>query len=137
MKNKLVWRLGKLPSVEELRELVKDKIITQEEAREVLFNFETDEERDSKSLKEEIKFLRETIEKLANNQTTRIVEVVKETWKPYYTQPWFQPYQVWCSAGTNANYVSNGITTAGYVNTLGTLTSSAPGQSAFTEINTF
>ena len=57
MTKKIVWRLSKLPTADELRELVKDKIITQEEAREILFNLETEEERDKKSLESEIKFL--------------------------------------------------------------------------------
>ena len=56
-KTKLIWRLNKLPTTEELRELVKDKIITNEEARDILFNFESEEDRDSESLKSEIKFL--------------------------------------------------------------------------------
>ena len=51
MKN-LKWRLSKLPTPDEVRELVKDKIITQDEAREILFSQETDEERDKDSLKE-------------------------------------------------------------------------------------
>jgi hypothetical protein len=50
MTTKLVWRLGKLPSPDEVRELVKDKIITQEEAREILFSQEDEIARDEKSL---------------------------------------------------------------------------------------
>jgi hypothetical protein len=38
MTNKLVWRLSKLPTPSELTELVKEKIITQEEAKEILFS---------------------------------------------------------------------------------------------------
>ena len=89
MKNKLVWRLGKLPSTEELRELVKDKIITQEEAREILFSSETEEDRDKKSLELEIKFLKEIITKLSETKN-QIVEVIKYVEKPYYyNQPWY------------------------------------------------
>lgn len=53
----LVWRLGKLPTVEEITTLIDKKIITQEEAREILFNTRTVEERDKVSLEAEIKFL--------------------------------------------------------------------------------
>lgn len=111
-KTKLVWRLGKLPSIEELRELVKDKILTNDEAREILFSSEKEEERDEKSLKTEIKFLREIIEKLSTDRP-RIVEVIREIKVPYYQQPWYQPYRVWCQAGTGASPAINTITTGG------------------------
>lgn len=94
-KTKLVWRLGKLPSPEELRGLVTDKIITNEEARDILFNAETEEDRDKKSLESEIKFLRDMVEKLSNN-SGRIIEVIKEIQIPYYKQRWYKPYEIWC-----------------------------------------
>lgn len=98
MTKKLVWRLGKLPSPDEVRELVKDKIITQEEAREILFSSETEEERDKKSLESEIKFLRELVEKLSRNRT-QIVETIREVESPWRRYPWYEPYIVWCSNG--------------------------------------
>ncbi len=139
MTKKLSWRLSKLPSVEELRELVKDKIITQEEAREVLFNFETEEERDSKSLKEEIKFLRETVEKLSSNQTGKITEIIREIQPVYRNYGWYQPYYNWC----NAVYVTTsnslvGTGSAGITNySLTSASSASPEQTAFTAISTF
>jgi hypothetical protein len=42
MTNILKWRLTKLPTVEELTLLVEKNIVTKEEAKEVLFNKETD-----------------------------------------------------------------------------------------------
>lgn len=101
---KLVWRLGKLPSVEELRQLVTDKIITQEEARDILFNTETEEERDKKSLESEIKFLRELVDKLS--QRSKIVEVIREVEKPYYRWEWYKPYAQYCQNDT----LPNGVT---------------------------
>ena len=50
--------MGKLPTVEELRDLVKDKIITPEEAREILFSKETE---DIASLKKEVEVLRDLV----------------------------------------------------------------------------
>ena len=85
MKN-LKWRLSKLPTVEELLQLVKDKVITQEEAKEILFSSETQEDRDKDSLKEEIKFLKQVVENLSRNNSARIVEVIREVekpWRPY------------------------------------------------------
>ena len=57
--------MSHLPSVVELRELVKDKIMTQDEAREILFSLEDQEDRDKKSLESEVKFLRELVENLS------------------------------------------------------------------------
>ena len=70
-KMKLNWRLSKLPTPDEVRELVKDKVITQDEAREILFSQETEEERDKNSLESEIKFLRELVDKLAKGNFSR------------------------------------------------------------------
>ena len=86
---KLVWRLGKLPSVEELRELVKDKIITNEEAREILFSSETEETRDQKSLEAEIRFLKELLTAISTTKS-QMFETIKYVEKPYYKQwPWY------------------------------------------------
>ena len=98
MTKKLVWRLGKLPSPDEVRELVKDKIITQDEAREILFSTEDTKERDENSLKSEIKFLRELVEKLSHGNTTRIIETIREVEKPYRKWYWHEPYTLWCDA---------------------------------------
>lgn len=136
MKTKLNWRLGKLPTSEEVRALVNDKLITNEEAREILFNTETDEERDKKSLESEIKFLRELVEKLSTNKN-RVVEVIRQ-YQPYYVHnPWYQPYTTWCSSvGTsNTAYVttgsngSNGLT-MGTASTAQTLTSASASSNA-------
>ena len=70
MTKSLVWRLSKLPTPEELVELVKNKIITQEEAKEILLSSETEEDRDKKSLESEIKFLRELIMSLKQSENT-------------------------------------------------------------------
>ena len=86
-----------------LRELVKDGILTKEEAREILFNLEEQTDRDIESFKSEIKFLRELVEKLANTQ--KVVEIVREIQKPYYPHYWWKPYEIWCSSGA---YTSNG-----------------------------
>ena len=53
MTSQLKWRLSKLPTVDELLKLVSDKIITQDEAKEILFNKETETERDIESYKQE------------------------------------------------------------------------------------
>jgi len=103
---KLVWRLSKLPSVEELRQLVKDGIINKEEVRAILFNTETEENRDKKSLESEIKFLRELVDKLASRE--KIIATIKEIEVPYKTYPWYDSYIVWCSGTSNTFTTTNG-----------------------------
>lgn len=95
--------MGKLPSPDEVRELVKDKIITQEEARDILFKEQVDGERDNESLKTEIKFLRELVDKLSSQQTTKVVEIIKTIEKPYYGLTWYHPYSG-ITLGESGNY---------------------------------
>ena len=112
MKNtKLVWRLKEQPTSESLRELVKDKILTNEDAREILFSSEIVEERDSESLRNEIKFLRDLVEKLSQNRS-QIVEIIKEVRNPIYIRDhWYKPYEVWC--GTTNN-ITNGVSAVNF-----------------------
>ena len=150
---KLVWRLNKLPTPEELRGLVSDKIITQKEAREVLFKTETKEDVDVASLKAEIKFLRELVDRLATPM--KVIESIRYVEKPYWNYGWFQPYAVWCDVGlgTGGNYSTytdtSGATTIVGGGTFGanasinTVSASLHDQAAtydntpFTEIKTF
>lgn len=107
---KLVWRLGKLPTVQEIQDLVKDKIISQEEAREVLFSSETEELKDLKSLEAEVKFLKEIIESLSRG--VKITEAVKQTPLYYEKYPWYDgirylsTYYNMSTLGENNNLIS-------------------------------
>jgi hypothetical protein len=94
-KTKLVWRLSKLPTPEELLQLVEAKVITQEEAKEVLFSTETEEDVQISDLQAEIKFLKEVVERLSKNQQPRIIEVIREVEKPWRSNRWFDPYYQW------------------------------------------
>lgn len=106
-KTKLAWRLKSLPTPDEVRELFKDKIITQEEAREILFSQETEIEVDKKSLESEIKFLRELVDKLANGNYSRTIEIVREVERPWRRYPWYEPYVVWCNSSGGTFTVTN------------------------------
>ena len=124
MTKELKWRLGKLPTPDEVLKLVNDKVITKDEARDILFKTEEVEEKSEDELKAEIKFLKEVIEKLSNGQYSRIVEVVKDYYPIYPQQPWFQPYHRWsdgivlCSStnGKITNGSGAGSGTAGATN---------------------
>lgn len=108
MTTKLKWRLGKLPSPDEVALLKKEGIITKEEAHEILFSQETEEDRDSKSLKEEIKFLRQLVQSLSSSKL--IVENIYTYQKPYISQSWMQPYITYCSNINQLDLNSAGIT---------------------------
>ena len=131
MTNKLKWRLVKLPTSEEVTKLVNDKIITKEEAREILFSEEIESEKSVEDLKQEIKFLKELVEKLGNQ--TQIIETIRYIEKPYYNWNWYQPYQVWCGG----NSTINGVTCANETAHLATNTANSSNtvNCAFTEIN--
>jgi len=82
---------------------MNSKLITQEEAKEILFNESDVDERDKKSLEDEIKFLRELVEKLSNSNNSTIIEKIKYIEKPYYQTPWYKQYDVWCGGSINDN----------------------------------
>lgn len=109
MTTKIVWRLKERPTPSEIKNLLEAKIIDKDEAREILFSLETEEDRDKKSLETEIIFLRKMVEKLAagNNQT--IISTIHDCHRPHYDHyPWYGRYQVWCS-----NLQSGGANTVG------------------------
>ena len=107
-KTKLVWRLSNRPTPAEVAELLTQEIINKEEAREILFSEETDEDRDKKSLESEIKFLRELVDKLSEDRS-QIITTIKEVQVPYIKYPWYPQYQIWCggAGGTGTAYYSN------------------------------
>ena len=138
MMTKLVWRLGKLPSPDEVRELVKDKIITQEEAREILFKQENEEDRDKKSLEEEIKFLRTLVEKLSSGGNIRIIETIRMVEKPWINYPWYQPYYYWSGgSGGGTMYYTNSIGADKLTIGAGSSITSSDTMASFSEIKTF
>lgn len=112
MTTKIKWRLKQLPTVGELALLVHDGILTKEQAQEVLFSLETDEDRDKQSLQDEIKFLRELVESLSKNKPERIVETIRYIEKPYVTAPWYHPYYVYANS-TTGNSGGLYVTTSG------------------------
>lgn len=153
---KLTWRLSKLPTPDELQGLVKDKIITQEEAREILFRSEDDTERDSESFKSEIKFLRDLVEKLSSTSRSTVIEYIYS--RPY-DYGWYKPYVTWCgsvqnlmtpvTAGLSSNTITTGYCAADLSNLTMTSTDnqlycmngtggiSASGSNSFSDISTF
>jgi len=140
MTKKISWRLGRLPDSNELVNLVLNKIITQDEAREILFSKEDIDERDKKSLESEIKFLRELVEQLSKNNTKTITETIRYIEKPYYHQTWYQPYNNWalCTSTNATAGVGGTYSTLTGTTSLANTTGLAQGTSnSFSKIKTF
>lgn len=144
-KTKLIWRLGSRPTVDEVRELLKEKVITKDEAREILFSLETEEDKDVEALEAEIKFLRQLVEKLSTSRT-EIVERIRDVYIPYKKYDWYKPYDVWCSTanaiggsyttGTTSNQLM--MSTSGSNNLkLSAVQASASPAASFSSIKTF
>lgn len=109
MKKKLIWRLGKLPTPSEVSQLVQDKIITYEEAKEILFKEEDEDSRNlpppksahTEELETEIVFLRKLVDKLSEGKTTVITEYINRY--PQQTWQWYKPYMFYCTSAINNN----------------------------------
>lgn len=119
MTTKIKWRLGKLPDPSEVTLLLKEGVLTKDEAREILFSQVTEEDRDKESLQQEIKFLRELVNKLSNRYD--IVQQIRYIEKPYITTPWWSGYQTYCNTASNLDSSS----TLTYSSGLGTVNSYA------------
>lgn len=105
MKKKLIWRLRESPTSKTLIELIESKLLTKEEAREILFSSkEESSDRNLKSYQSEIKFLRELVEKLSKGNYSSIITIIKEI--PYKRFPWYGPYGFWMGGTTDRVYSS-------------------------------
>ncbi len=69
------------------------------------------------SLKDEIIFLRELVQNISKKETIYLPTYVKSVpndYKPWVAQPWYKPYEVWCSSFD----IQGGLTTSGTANLL-------------------
>lgn len=99
MKKDLTWRLSELPDATDVARLVEQMVITVDEAREILFRERTNDDKSDryvevKSLKEQIKFQQDTIDKLIS----KLGKVqFTNTYIPRY------PTSYWVSSGTTGS----------------------------------
>lgn len=109
---KLVWKLKELPTAEAIADLVDTKVITPEEARDILFKEEAKQSDEVEALKEMVKTLQEMVHDLLSRQNnitlvpyTKVVEV------PIKTTPYWDRY--WTCTGTTTSSSGNtdGFTT--------------------------
>lgn len=68
-KKNLNWRFKNLPTVNEVSMLVDNKIISAEEAKELLFNDKESQDVEAKALKEQVEFLEGVIDRLTRNRS--------------------------------------------------------------------
>lgn len=102
-KKELRWRFKNLPTVSEVQQLIDVKVITAEEARELLFN-EGDKAEASdreKDLQRQIEFLEDLVKELSTHRNT------VQNWPVYitkYVEKWPNPYPtIWYRSGTSGN----------------------------------
>lgn len=83
-KKDLVWRLKELPDAVDVAELVDKKVITPEEARDLLFNKADSDSEKIKDLKKQIEFLEDLVKELSKNQPINVYPALT----PGYVEKW-------------------------------------------------
>lgn len=108
---KLNWRLKELPTAEGVANLVAQKVITVDEARELLLTEKDkvviEDSTKMKALQDEVKFLRETVDKLASTRTDGY-KIVYHEWQRYTPtyEPWYRQYEILCQAPSGISTTS-------------------------------
>lgn len=132
-KKQLNWRLKDLPDAVDVAELVDKKVITPEEARQLLFNEGKDEGKKFNELEEEVRFLRELCDKLAAKTSGGWTTVVHEyrDYSPKYPT-WYRSYGTVINAINTTGFINTttGTSTIGSTNTMHKFSSSAVGNGA-------
>jgi hypothetical protein len=104
-KKELVWRLGTLPTISELKELIDSGVINNMEARDILFKEKEEPKKAAPSelddIKRELELLRELI--LANTQPRIAYPIIIKQDHTITTRPWFNQYATYCSSTTPTN----------------------------------
>lgn len=105
----LSWRLGKLPSVEEVQALVKDSLITKDEARSILFK-ELDQEEKIKTLEEQVAFQQDVIKMLIERQPVNTITKYIYDYTPRYSGPYW--ISTASNSGTTYKVFANNVATS-------------------------
>lgn len=93
MTKKLVWKLKEAPTAEGVARLVEQKVITPEEARDMVArDFDSKEADEAKDA--ELEFLRKLVDKLlAKIDQHSYTTIYRDVWKPRYDR--YEP--IWCT----------------------------------------
>lgn len=109
---KLVWRLATRPTTDEVIKLLDAKILTKDEAREILVEEKDDKKLSSdteKDLKDELALLRKLVFKLADMNIVGVYPYILKEIQVLPSSPWVQPWVTYCCS---ANVVDNNQHTA-------------------------
>ena len=110
---KLVWKFKDLPSAEAVSSLVKEKVITPEEARSILFKEEVKKSDEVEALQEMVKTLSEMVKDLiSRSQSVTLVPYTKVVTVPRRYEPYWM----------NAVGKTGGITMSSVTGTSGNTT---------------
>lgn len=103
MTKKLNWKLKQLPTASEVADLVHNKIITAEEAKQMLFTESDDKDPTMSELKRQIEFLEGLVTELSKNRSHVNTYVTRyiETKTPSL------PNVVWCSGNLGGTMASS------------------------------
>lgn len=108
----LTWKLKELPSVDELAKLVDTKILTPEEAREIVLGDPESDKGKIKALEELVSFLQETITEMSKNKQTFVpVErtiYIDRSVRPYWDRYWLSTSKTLNDSGVAAYAVNSG-----------------------------
>jgi len=94
--NRLIWRLGERPTVENISKLMEQGIIDKKEARKILFEETTHSQiKNMRDVQKELQLLRELVMKISE-KNTYTYPIIIETIKEYPQNPWISPWVTWC-----------------------------------------
>jgi hypothetical protein len=100
MTKNLKWRLKTPPTASEVRDLVQANVLTKDEAREILFTTDGQSAENLQSLKSEINFLRELVEKMVNKNNSPATVWTYASTAQYKREPWYPLYSTSLGANT-------------------------------------
>jgi hypothetical protein len=113
-KKNLIWRLKDQPTAEGIARLVETGVISSEQGYEILINESQTTKKELAAKEEEIKFLRELVDTLANknNGWTTIVKEYRD-YRPHYPT-WYASYSPIINTITSpAIYATSGYVATG------------------------
>lgn len=84
-KKNLIWRLKDKPSVEDVTELLKEQVVTKEEARDLLFNEAGSDSEKLRDLKKQVEYLEDLVKELSKSRVQNYPVVT-----PAYVEKWIE-----------------------------------------------
>lgn len=103
---KLVWKFKELPTAGEVAELVETKVITPEEARQILFKEEVKQSDEVEALKEMVNTLQEMVKDLLKRpRDVQVIPYERVVTLPNRYTPYWDKY--WMSSSVDSSAVQS------------------------------